>query len=483
MKSTSDGALLREVGIRRDPFYRRIINRLFSRPKLPVAQAEEVPDVRAFEPTSEGSGMFGTWELDANGLPRYHYIVDQYQTPFPTFPNTAGIDRRDHWHQIGNDHITGMVSNDGTVQAYIGDRGGTFLNLFAARDEPALATNQPAKVDLMRIFRQILAFFGTLYFAIESVLQRSRPVKPQPQPTVQYARSSATAPRGVPTEVVQPTASTQTAHEPARFAYSGGFGYLNDGTETWSTAYRYRQPNSDIERFFGMGYAETRITYRALQVTRRIYAPYGDQSFFLVDIEFENTGTTPSDFRYHEYWDINVYQLKLQWLRGDPFSAAGDGERSQINTLFLPKVAFDESANALRFHQQLSSSAYNLDNPSEVDYSPADIFLADLTGKPSGQYTDKYAFFGSGTPSQPQAVQACLDNIPNTASTDSMPYCMVLRRDLTLVPGQKQSQRYAFGTLRPNDSFQMLDPFRQGDPFTQTINAWKKIIPDRKSVV
>src|SRR5690348_8144155 len=131
MKSTSEGALLREVGIRRDPFYRRIINRLFGSPKPEtVVQAEDVPDVRAFEPTREGSGIFGTWELDSSGLPCYHYTVDQYAEKSAAYPNTAGIDRRDHWHQIGNDHITGMVSNDGTVQAYVGDRGGTFLNLF-----------------------------------------------------------------------------------------------------------------------------------------------------------------------------------------------------------------------------------------------------------------------------------------------------------------------------------------------------------------
>jgi hypothetical protein len=85
-------------------------------------------DPRAFELTEAGSGAFGRWILDAAGLPAYRYELDQYQDSRAHYPNTEGRDRHDHWHQIGNDRITALASNDGTVQVYLADRGGIFLN-------------------------------------------------------------------------------------------------------------------------------------------------------------------------------------------------------------------------------------------------------------------------------------------------------------------------------------------------------------------
>ncbi len=45
-------------------------------------------------------------------------------------------------HQIGNDEITGLASNDGTVQVYVGDRGGRFLNHFGSHTDAVLHTQE-----------------------------------------------------------------------------------------------------------------------------------------------------------------------------------------------------------------------------------------------------------------------------------------------------------------------------------------------------
>ncbi len=96
----------------------------------PVSAQAANPHI--FEPTEEGSGNFGRWVVDEAGLPAYQYEMNQYNDPRAGFPNTENLDRRDHWHQVGNERVTAMASNDGTVQVYLGDRGGVFLNRFEA---------------------------------------------------------------------------------------------------------------------------------------------------------------------------------------------------------------------------------------------------------------------------------------------------------------------------------------------------------------
>lgn len=91
-------------------------------------------DACVFSPRAEGSGIFGKWALDEYGLPAYRYTLDQWRDPRARYPNTENLNRRDHWHQIGNDRITALVSNEGFIQVVIGDRGGVFLNRFEARD-------------------------------------------------------------------------------------------------------------------------------------------------------------------------------------------------------------------------------------------------------------------------------------------------------------------------------------------------------------
>ena len=87
---------------------------------------------RDFQPSEEGSGNLGRWFIDEHGLPAYEYELDQYNDPRAAYPTSEGYDRRDHWHQIGNKRVTATASNDGTVQVYLGDRGGVFLNRFEA---------------------------------------------------------------------------------------------------------------------------------------------------------------------------------------------------------------------------------------------------------------------------------------------------------------------------------------------------------------
>jgi len=451
---------------------RRIFNRLMS------ARARAAPaDPRAFQTTREGNAAFGHWTIDPAGLPAYAYEIDQYTDPRSRYPNTENLNRRDHWHQIGNDRITALASNDGTLQLYLGDRGGVYLNRFEARDYETAGDFDDAPLGLndrlLNLLARLIRSVASAYRWLRAMGYRFRARHIDRRSPIDIK------PRG--SGAVEPihTALNQLAPTIIPYTYAGGFGYLEDGTETWATAFRYRPRGAETRRVFGMGYCESVMTYRDVRVTRRAYAPYGDDPVLLIDVVIENLGATVVDLRYYEYWDVNVHQLKLQWLRSQPFAAAGDDERRELNHYFTPSMDWDAAQQALRFHQQPSAPAARPpDAVSDVDWAPADVFLANLSTSPAAaRYTVKAAFFGTGDARQPEAVRCRhASDTRAPAASDPMPYCMVLRRDQTLRPGESIRLRYAYGAASQGQTLDFLKKYRAGQPLGASLSAWQKHI-------
>src|SRR5262249_28303021 len=113
--------LLKDAGIEVTPGWFSPNVKCVETPVLPVrsqaVEAESAIDPTAFPEKRGGHGIYGQWKLDPNKLPAYNYELDQRNNRSAYFMNSQSLDRRDHWHQIGNDHITALVSNDGVVQA------------------------------------------------------------------------------------------------------------------------------------------------------------------------------------------------------------------------------------------------------------------------------------------------------------------------------------------------------------------------------
>ena len=253
-------------------------------------------------------------------------------------------------------------------------------------------------------------------------------------------------------------AKPEPIYPPAPYAYSGGYSYLDDGTEAWATAYRYRPEKAEAHRIFGMGYFETSLTHRSLRVTRHIYAPPGNAPFVLIDVTIENLADTPADVRHYEYWDVNVHQLQLQWFRTGIAAIIGDDQRRAINDRFHPQIDWDHELRGLRFHQAPKGTVPG-DTPSPIDWQPADVFLANLNlAEPAATYIRTKSFFGEGNATQPDAVRLRRDDdIPVDDALDvPMPYCMVLRHDVR-VPGKNAIRlRFAYGALRSAEDQALL---------------------------
>ena len=464
--------------------------------------AQDASDERTFEPNEEGSGVFGKWTLDGAGLPAYRYEADQHLDPRAAYPNTENLDRRDHWHQVGNLRVTALASNDGTVQVYLGDRGGVFLNRFEAM--------QPSGSNLLVLLARIL-------IAIVNFIARiSRPKAILPTPLTTQAQALADveqqsasgeftprsspslevldmlaqtgSPDGspaaqavvTPSQLFQKASGIQRDGIATRHAYGGGFSYIDDGAETWSTAFRYRPSGARTKRLFGMGYIETRMTYRNIRVTRRVYAPYGDVPALLIDTQIENLGKEAVDLKHYEYWDVNVQQLKLEWLRSGAFAPASDEARRALNKFFSAGIRWRVDRTALICEQKVKepppSDFLPPEQPGETDWSPARIFLADLNdGNPDAYYFNRAAFFGAGDASQPDAVRLRKAGDPSSAQggDDPMPFCMVLRRDVHLEAGTDCNLRFAYGAVRAEETLKFLDDYRNGDAFNDTRKRWK----------
>jgi len=80
-------------------------------------------------PDASGSGAFGSWQIDARGLPAYRYTIDHQGDPRASYVTSRGKSR-DHWHQLGNDAISATAHNEGYIQLWDWARGGKCVNRY-----------------------------------------------------------------------------------------------------------------------------------------------------------------------------------------------------------------------------------------------------------------------------------------------------------------------------------------------------------------
>ncbi len=437
------------------------------REHLPDGPSQPVTDVRAFTPTSIGSGAFGKWVIDADGLPAYQYDLDQYADPRAKYQNSQGLDRRDHWYAIGNDRLNVLAGNDGTIQVYIGDRGGMFLNHFddgAGPDDWLEGFGwlpDPIKSFVWRLFADL----------------RQRQLNGKLQKW--YATHPADTNRVKLAEEIQDTmkeAGRTTPLNPDKHIhYSGGFSYLDDGTETWATAYKYRPAKSETRRVFGVGYYETENSYRGIREVRRTYSPFGNDPIVITDVYLRNTTDQPITIRHYEYWDVNQHQLKANWFETGLAAVASTDSREAVNDNFIQRVDWDANTSTLR--SQMTAIVDGIPregDASRVDYYPSDVFLIDLEGQADAVYTDKQFFFGDdGTPEQPNAIRTRAGSrLLDETSALHQPFLLVQRRVITLQPNEIKQLRYGYGAARPGESLDWVQRYRSTSSQSVT-DAWK----------
>jgi hypothetical protein len=243
-------------------------------------------------------------------------------------------------------------------------------------------------------------------------------------------------------------------------AWAGGFGWVSDGEEKWSTGYKWRPGAARTSRRFGMGYAESSLWYRDLRVTRVTTAPVGDSPVVVSEVTLENTGEASRSVSHWEYWDVARRPIEINWVvSGDTFTlapAAARDERDGRNALFDETVAWDANASRLGLRRSYvgSEARPSRSAPSATDFYPNEPFLLSAFGGVSDTFVDHAGFFGASGVGMPAAI--ALDAKGAEASHGNgkdQPHLFVLRHDLVLAPSEAKTLRFVFGYARSGEAF------------------------------
>lgn len=243
----------------------------------------------------------------------------------------------------------------------------------------------------------------------------------------------------------------------AQGAYGGGVSWLSDGVEAWCTAYKWRPEGARTSRRFGMGYAETTLRYRGVEVTRVTAAPPGDAPVVLSDVTLENLGAEARELTHWEYWDVQRRPIEINWVvSGTAFSGAPAHARAQRdarNQWFSEAPRYEPGAQRLLLTRRYVGAEPRpaREAPSAADHYANSPFLMAALGTPADVFVDQASFFGVGSARLPEAVRRAARGMGLTAqelpavSALGQPHAFVMKSRLRLAPHEKKTLRFVYG--------------------------------------
>lgn len=246
--------------------------------------------------------------------------------------------------------------------------------------------------------------------------------------------------------------------DPDHGNFAGGFGYVDDGVRSWSTAYRWRPEGARTTRRFGMGYAEATTLYRGIHVQRRTVAPAGDAPAVVAEVTLENRSSIERSLRHYEYWDVARRNIEINWLvSGSAIQLAPSSARDardRLNELFDEEITYAPATRTLHLRRAHAAgvSPPPPEQPHKTDYYPGDPFLAALDAEVADVFVDQEAFFGEGGPGAPAQVAARAPGagvaggvVAPRASGAGQGRMLGMRTDVRLAPGERRTLRFAYG--------------------------------------
>jgi hypothetical protein len=267
----------------------------------------------------------------------------------------------------------------------------------------------------------------------------------------------------------------------------GGFSYVKDGADVWSSMYKHAPASAKTTRVFGMGYFETETEVSGLLVRHTIHAPAGDAALLVDDVVVKNTTSAMKSVQHYEYWDVNRHQLKSDWVRTGLAAAPSDAARDRLNDSFDQDVAWDASKKTLTATMTGRGSHPPPSAVSDVDWYPSPVYLTALAGDVASVYTDQASFFG-GDVTKPDVVVRgdVAGGALSQRSASGQPATLVMRSDLALDPGAEKQLRFAYGYVPSGVAPGAASAYAAAkDPLADSLAQWKDRIgyvhvPDAK---
>jgi hypothetical protein len=252
--------------------------------------------------------------------------------------------------------------------------------------------------------------------------------------------------------------------------FSGGFGWVKDGNDPWSTLYPDCKACT-YQRLFGMGYYKKTIEHGGLRIEHYVYLAPGGEEALLERIVFTNLSAAAKTLTYFDYWDVAWWLIRCEtlitcWTTGyDP---------AQVRT------SFDVARGVLKATS--TAAPGDLETPSlSNDPSPKTAFVAFLGDVPDRFDSVQDIFFGAGPRALPDRVRLgeLADSLDATGTLPNQNATLVTQKGWVLPAGEKRELNVIFGIADRGAEDAIIDRYRNGpgNRLPDLIGRWTAVIP------
>jgi hypothetical protein len=258
-------------------------------------------------------------------------------------------------------------------------------------------------------------------------------------------------------------------HEKDR-AYAGGFGWVRDGKETWSTLWQDRPQGSRYERIFGMGYVKRTIEHHDLRLEHYIYLSEGEDAVLRERLIFTNLSSSNKSLTYFNYWDVAWWHPRR--IVGIPEASAYDPAKV--------RTSYDSRRGLLQVISEAEPGDTERPNLWR-DPVPQVSFVKYRDAKPDAFETVQQNFWGQGGREHPDAIaRGSLQNgIEASGTLANQEAVLVTEKRFMLPPGGRHILDVAFGLAARNDLNEVLMRLEMEPAFTlpEIVAKWAKLVP------
>lgn len=363
-----------------------------------------------------GSGDFGRWSQDEFGLPLFCYTANQTVEPSAVTDVRPGIlSAREHIHQVGNDRITALASNYGTVRVRQDEGGPKILN---------------------DIDPEAQQFGGGLGYLTDG----------------------------------HETLSTYYDGSNPRFERIFGVGYFRK---------RLNGANYGIDQVVTAPFGDDPVLLSQVTITNHSSTPahlrwveyWGCQPYQLSLRAWMESFSDPGKAAHYRRDMGRRFSHEFEVLAGNRGmrerkhfeGRSAEEERAWIETL--------KHGNAQGFFTPVQA-----EEPGTCfeNTNIPDTFLVALDGPVSGTSSGAQAFFATGGPMHPEGLQR---QLRPTTPKPAEPGALLLERSFELAPGANRTLYFLYGYLPKGSSLSTLVSRYQATAtrvWAQTCQAWKE---------
>ncbi len=238
----------------------------------------------------------------------------------------------------------------------------------------------------------------------------------------------------------------------------GGFNYVVVGDQVLSTRFddlAVGEATSIQSRRFGVGYFETVTEFPEVRVRRRVFAPDTEARALVAEVTLDNPTDSNKRYGLVELWDVNLYQLPVEFLTSDLLNPAItetiERRRRALSGEFSHTVAYAADDRLARVTTEADvTPGVTRDQVSEVDYYPDPIYLAvlDQAAGPDAVWLEDRELWGDRT-DRPVPKRAAddpgADSRQLTVQGDGQHVILALRVPVTVPAGGSVTRRFGFG--------------------------------------